>query len=180
MRVISGLARGKRLLFPPEAAGVRPTVDRVKEGLFSAIQFAIPGAKVLDLFAGSGQLGIECLSRGADFAVFIDQNRDCADCVKQNLKTCGFFDKARVSVGDGENFLKRTADTFDIIFLDPPYGAGLLGKLLPLVADKLNPRGTVVFEQPAEEDFIEEVQGLEFKKRYKYGKIFITIFEKGE
>ena len=178
MRVISGLARGKRLMSPPETTGVRPTVDRVKEGLFSAIQFAIPGAKVLDLFAGSGQLGIECLSRGADTAVFIDQSRDCTDCVKQNLKSCGLFEKARVSIGDGESFLKRTADTFDIIFLDPPYGSDLLQKVLPLVADKLNPRGTLVFEQPSEEEFVDELAGLEFKKRYKYGKIFITIFEK--
>ena len=178
MRVISGFARGKKLLHPPGTSEVRPTIDRVKEGLFSAIQFAVPGARILDLFAGSGQLGIECLSRGADFAVFIDQNRDCVDCVKQNLKTCGFFDKARVAIGDSASFLRRTDEKFDMVFLDPPYGQGLLEKVLPLLSDKLNPRGTVVFEQSGEEGQIEEISGLAFKKRYKYGKIYITIFEK--
>ena len=116
MRVISGLVRGKKLREPSDYS-IRPTTDMVKEALFNIIQFDLEGRKVLDLFAGTGQLGIECLSRGAASVTFVDQSKDSIGIVKQNLKTCGF--EARVVQADSISFLSR-CEKFDIILLDPP------------------------------------------------------------
>ena len=124
MRVITGSARGRRL---KELTGMetRPTTDKVKESLFSIIQFDIEGRRVLDLFAGTGQLGIEALSRGAASAVFIDRRADAVRLVKDNLELCGLSDRASVRCGDAMSYL-RSGEKFDLIFLDPPYAAGLL------------------------------------------------------
>ena len=124
MRVITGTARGRRL---KELQGMetRPTTDKVKESLFSIIQFDIEGRRVLDLFAGTGQLGIEALSRGAAEAVFVDRRPDAVRLVQENLALCGFTDRARVKSGDALTYLK-SGEKFDLIFLDPPYAADLL------------------------------------------------------
>ena len=128
MRVITGSARGRRL---KEIQGLetRPTTDRVKEALFSVIQFDIEGRRVLDLFAGTGQLGIEALSRGADSAVFVEQRKDALQAVRENLETCGLSDRARVVSGDAMSYLK-SGEKFDLIFLDSPYASGLLEQAL--------------------------------------------------
>ena len=120
MRVITGSARGRRLL---ELAGgeTRPTADRVKEGVFNIIQFDIEGRRVLDLFAGTGQLGVEALSRGAAEAVFVEQRRDAARLVTENLKLTGLADRARVVNGDALSYLAGAGERFDIVFIDPPY-----------------------------------------------------------
>ena len=123
MRVIAGQARGRRLQ-ALEGEETRPTLDRVKEGLFSSIQFVIEGARVLDLFAGSGQLGIEALSRGASFVVFIDQNPAATAIVTQNCKACGVFGASRVATMSAESFLAGSREQFDLVFLDPPYRGG--------------------------------------------------------
>ena len=128
MRVISGTARNKPLL-SVEGMDTRPTIDRVKEGVFSSIQFIIPGAKVLDLFSGTGQMGIECLSRGASFGVFVDMAPKAVDVTTKNLKNCGLFDKARVVNMVSQDFLRTTKDNFDIVFLDPPYNMGILDEI---------------------------------------------------
>lgn len=117
MRVITGSARGRRLK-EIEGLETRPTTDRVKEALFSVIQFDIEGRRVLDLFAGTGQLGIEALSRGAESAVFVEQRKDAVQAVRENLVVCGLSDRARVVSGDAMSYLK-SGEKFDLIFLDP-------------------------------------------------------------
>ena len=117
MRVITGTARG-RVLRTLEGEDVRPTTDRVKEAVFSIIQFEIEGRRVLDLFAGSGQLGIEALSRGAASATFVDMSKDSLSTVKYNLEHTKLGDNAKVVQTDALSFLKLTKDKFDIVFLD--------------------------------------------------------------
>ena len=125
MRVITGTARGRRL---GELTGkdTRPTTDRVKEGLFNVIQFDIEGRRVLDLFAGTGQLGIECLSRGAAHCTFVDQRKDAVKLVRENLEATELTDRAKVVQGDSLSFLSGTREKYHLIFLDPPYDANLL------------------------------------------------------
>ena len=120
MRVITGSARGRRLK-ELEGMETRPTTDRVKEGLFNVLQFDIEGRRVLDLFAGTGQLGIECLSRGAAEAVFAERRPDALKLIRENLKVTELSDRARVVAGDSMEFLSTTKEKFDIILLDPPY-----------------------------------------------------------
>ena len=124
MRVITGSARGRRLK-ELEGQETRPTTDRVKESIFNIIQFDVEGSRVLDLFAGTGQLGIEALSRGAAAAVFVEQRRDAAALVRENLKITGLTDRARVVNGEALSYLASAGEKFDIIFLDPPYAAKL-------------------------------------------------------
>ena len=128
MRVITGSARGRRLK-ELEGLETRPTTGKVKEALFSVIQFDIEGRRVLDLFAGTGQLGIEALSRGAECAVFVERRRDALQVIRENLEACGMTDKARVVNGDAMSYLK-SGEKFDLIFLDPPYASGLLEQSL--------------------------------------------------
>ena len=129
MRVITGTARGRRL---KELSGTetRPTTDRVKEGLFNIIQFDIEGRRVLDLFAGTGQLGIEALSRGAASAIFLDMRKDAASLVGENLKLTGLQDRGRVICGDAMAYLSTCREKFDIGFRVPPYGTALLVQAL--------------------------------------------------
>ena len=148
MRVITGTARGRRLK-TPEGMDIRPTTDNVKESIFNIIQFDIEGRRVLDLFAGTGQLGIECLSRGAREVVFIDQSRDAVKIVKDNLKTCGFT--APVLQQDAVAYL-HGGGKFDLIFIDPPYDAGMYDKVLETVnsVDNLTDGGIIVCESRRE------------------------------
>ena len=145
LRVITGTARGKRLR-ELEGQSTRPTTDRVKEGLFNAIQFDIAGGRVLDLFAGTGQLGIECLSRGADAAVFVDNSPKAAALIRENLRLTGLDARATVLQTDALDFLTRTRERFDLLFLDPPYSSGLLEEAIKRAAafDILKPRGIIV------------------------------------
>ena len=132
MRVITGSARGRRLL-TLEGMDVRPTVSKVKEGIFSAIQFDIEGRKILDLFAGSGQLGIEALSRGAQLCVFVDNSRNSLDIVKKNLNACELEKNARVVLSDYSSFLAGKTELFDIAFIDPPYRKGIIDEVMKLL-----------------------------------------------
>ena len=134
MRVITGSARGVRLL-TPDGLNTRPTSDRVKEGLFSVIQFEIEGRRILDLFAGTGQLGIEALSRGASSAVFVDQSPAAVKLVKENLRRAGMEKVGRVFQSDYEYFLKNCRESFDIIFLDPPYAEKFLENALKTISE---------------------------------------------
>ena len=137
MRVITGTARG-RVLRTLEGEDVRPTTDRVKEAVFSIIQFEIEGRRVLDLFAGSGQLGIEALSRGAASATFVDMSKDSLSTVKYNLEHTKLGDNAKVVQTDALSFLKLTKDKFDIVFLDPPYARLLSIRSCPKASASLN------------------------------------------
>lgn len=147
MRIITGSARGTKLT-TLEGDATRPTTDKVKEALFSMIQFDIEGRAVLDLFAGSGQLGLEALSRGAARGTFIDESRAAVDVIIDNAKKTHLFDRCRVSVSDAVPFLKSAAgrETYDIVFLDPPYASGLLKESLALLPSILAPGASVVCE----------------------------------
>ena len=179
MRVITGTARGVPLK-APKGMDTRPTMDQVKEGIFSAIQFEVEGANVLDLFAGSGQLGIEALSRGARFCVFVDRSRDSQNIVRQNLQTTGLAKQSRVAAMDYGAFLRSTGEVFDIALLDPPYGKGLLQEALPLLAPRMNPGGAILCESPRGEALPEEAGGFRIKKTYSYGKIALTLYRRPE
>ena len=129
MRVITGTARGRKLATPSNN-DIRPTTDNVKESIFNIIQFDIEGRRVLDLFAGTGQLGIECLSRGAESAVFVDQSREAVKLVRDNLKTCNL--NGTVLQMDSLSFLK-SCGSFDLIFVDPPYDSPVYDEVLKTI-----------------------------------------------
>ena len=145
MRVIAGEARGRRLEALPGTDVTRPTLSQVKEAMFNIIQFDVEGRKVLDLFAGTGQLGIEALSRGAAECLFVDSARDSVRLVQENLRRCGLA--ARVLQCDALGILK-SGEKFDLIFLDPPYGSGLEAKAIETVKefDILSRGGIMVVE----------------------------------
>ena len=180
MRVITGSAGGRRLL-ELEGMETRPTTSRVKEGVFNALQFDIEGRRVLDLFAGTGQMGIECLSRGAASAVFVEARGDAAALVKRNLELTGLADRAVVVNGNARDYLARTPERFDLAFLDPPYASGLLEEMLERMTapgfDILNPYGIIVAEHPADR-LLAVPAGYRLQKTYRYGKIAVTLFRR--
>lgn len=175
MRVISGSARGRRLT-PLEGDDVRPTTDRVKEAVFSIIQFHIEGRSFLDLFAGSGQMGIEALSRGAAKAVFVDQSRRSVSIVKKNLSAVGFESRAQLVNSDSLSYLKICREQFDLAFLDPPYSAGLLQQALPLTAKIMKKTGFIICESPINEELPEKIDEFTLDRNYRYGKIKVSIY----
>ena len=137
MSVVAGEARGRRLEALPGTDVTRPTLSQVKEAMFSIIQFEVEGAAVLDLFAGSGQLGIEALRRGARLAVFVEQSRKAQEVVRQNLLATTLAEHSRVTAMDAIAYLQGCRDHFDIALLDPPYRSGLLEKALPLLCERV-------------------------------------------
>ena len=179
MRVISGKARGISLK-TPDGMLTRPTADRVKEAMFSIIQFDIPGAKVLDLFAGTGQLGIEALSRGATSAVFIDQNKNANQLIRENLKKTKLDDSATVIQSDYLQYLLRCNERFNIVFLDPPYAEEFLENSLKIITeiDILQTGGIIVCERPLDKALSLEFSGFSRSKDYKYGNTLLAIYRK--
>lgn len=177
MRVITGSAKGRKLL-SPEGIVVRPTTEMVKEAIFSILNFRLEQATVLDLFAGSGQMGIEALSRGAKMCVFVDKSRSSQQLVIENLKSTKLFSSARVANMDAAMFLKSNTVKFDIIIADPPYNEGLTEKVLPSLADALADDGIVLCETAKTEDLPEEICGLKKHREYRYGKIKLTSYVK--
>ena len=178
MRVIAGEARGRRLEALPGTDVTRPTLDQVKEAMFSIVQFDLPGARVLDLFAGSGQLGIEALSRGAARCVFLDQNREAAAVVMRNCKACGLFDRSRVSVGDAARWLTACHEQFDLVLLDPPFRQGMLEEVLPAVEKVVAPGGIVLCESEAKLVLPAQVGSLVLRKQYRYGRVLLWRYTK--
>lgn len=178
MRVITGSARGTTLR-TLEGDNVRPTTDKVKEAIFSAIQFDIEGRRILDLFAGSGQLGIEALSRGAESATFVDADKNAIKIVKENLAKTKLDSLASVAQTDSIAFLTMTDKIFDIAFVDPPYGAGLLQKALSKIGDNIAEGGMVICEHPFKEELEDEYNGLVKYREYKYSKTAVTVYRKG-
>ena len=178
MRVIAGTARGTRLQTLPGTDVTRPTVDRVKEGMFSALQFILPGARVLDLFAGSGQLGIEALSRGAASCVFVDENRGAVQVVRHNLEAAGLADRARVFQTGAQGFVAAAAEQFDILLLDPPYRKGTLQALLPALDRVTAPGGVLLCESEREAELPDQIGALRLKKQYRYGTVLVSRYEK--
>ncbi len=179
MRVITGSARGRKLE-APQGLETRPTSDMVKEAMFSIIQFEVEEAMVLDLFAGSGQLGIEALSRGAKFAVFVDASREAQEVIRANLQSTGLAQKSRVAAMDALGFLKSTGDRFSIALLDPPYQKGLLEEALPLLAGKMEEDGVILCESEKNEILPQKAGAFALYKEYRYGKKKITVYRKEE
>lgn len=179
MRVITGKARGVNLK-TPEGLTTRPTTDRVKEALFSIINFDIPNARVLDLFGGTGQLGIEALSRGAKSAVFVDAGEPACKLIKENLRRTKLENQASVVRADYLDYLKRCKEQFDIIFLDPPYAEVFLENSIKSITeiDILQSGGIIVCERPLDKELPWEYRGYTRSKDYKYGKTLITLYRK--
>ena len=178
MRVITGTARGTNLK-PPVGLNTRPTSDRVKEALFNIIQYEIAG-QVLDLFAGTGQLGIEALSRGAERAVFVDQREDAIALVRENLRRTHFLDRAEIFRGDYLSYLDRCRNRFRLIFLDPPYAEKSLENAIKCIyeIDILADGGIIITERPRGKLLNEDFPGLTRSRDYNYGKTTITLFRR--
>ena len=179
MRVITGLAKGRRLAELP-GLDTRPTTSKMKEGLFSAIQFDIEGRRVLDLFAGTGQLGIEAVSRGAAFCDFVDSAPAALKVVRQNVKTCGFEDRSACHGKDFTAFLGRSREKYGLVFLDPPYASGNLERAMELIStiDIVVENGIMVCESPADHQLPELPAPYEKGKEYRYGKIKFTLYRR--
>ena len=177
MRVITGSARGRKLK-TLEGDSVRPTTDKVKESIFNIIQFDIEGRRVLDMFCGCGQLGIEALSRGAASAVFVDISRASIAVTEENLTTTGFRSMSKTVLANSLEYLDRTSEIFDIAFLDPPYHAGIMEDAIERVAPHMADGGIIVCETGEREVLPEDIDGFT-SKRYKYGKIALTVYRKG-
>ncbi len=177
MRVITGTARGRKL---ETLAGdeVRPTTDMVKEAVFSIIQFQVQGRAFLDMFAGSGQMGIEALSRGAREATFIDMRRDAVSVIRKNLETTGFEDKAQVVNADALSFVRSGAKKFDVAFVDPPYNKGLAEKALMVLPFAMNEGGVILCETALDEVLPESAGEFVLDRTYRYGKIKITSYRR--
>ena len=176
MRVITGTARGRKLK-TLDGESVRPTTDKVKEAMFSIIQFDIEGSRVLDMFSGCGQLGIEVLSRGARSAVFVDIFRSSIAVTEENLEATGFRGCSKTVLSNSLEYLDRTSEIFDIAFLDPPYKAGIMEDAIERVSPHMADGGIIVCETAAEEVLPEAFEGFT-SKRYKYGKIALTVYRK--
>ena len=176
MRVITGTARGRRLK-TPDGMDIRPTTDNVKESVFNILQFDIEGRRVLDLFAGTGQLGIECLSRGAREVIFIDQSRDAVKIIKENLKTCGFT--APVLQQDALAYL-GACGKFDLIFVDPPYDAELYAPVLEKInsIDILSDGGIILCEARREKDLPDMRPPYVKRREYAYGRVKLCLYSK--
>ena len=176
MRIISGSARGRRLK-EPMGMDTRPTTDKVKESLFNIIQFELEGRRVLDLFAGTGQLGLEALSRGAEHCTFVDQRREAAALVKENVKLCRFEGQARVVQGESQAFLRACGEKFDVIFPDPPYQTNLLEQCIEKITrfDILREHGIIVCESGTEWTIPPLEPPYEAGREYRYGQIKLTV-----
>ena len=181
MRVIAGKVKGRRLSVP-KRKGVRPTSDYLREALFDILGSSIHGVRFLDLYAGSGAVGIEALSRGSAEVVFLEQDPGCLRVLRKNLEIAGLGSK-RVIAGDVLRALPRLVrqgESFDMIFLDPPYGAGLAGRTLEIVSsgDLLRPQGRVIVEHFAKERLPPQVGRLQRLREKKHGQTMLTFYER--
>lgn len=178
MRVIAGEKRGVQLVSPP-GDDIRPTYDRVREAVFGKLQFALAGMTVLDLFAGSGAMGIEALSRGAAFVYFVDRNERAVLTVKRNVAKAKYEEKCKIVKNDYISALKlfKNGIQFDIVFIDPPYASGYYEKaLIALDEEKLlKPGALAVLESDGTLDFT--LGNYTESKTKKYGKTTITYLE---
>jgi len=176
MRIISGSARGRRLK-EPVGNSIRPTSDKIKESVFNIIQFDVEGRRVLDLFAGSGQYGIEALSRGARNVVFVDSASESVKLVKENLKISGFSEMASVYGRDAIRFLE-SEEKYDLIFVDPPYDTTLADRAVQKIVefDKLNINGIIICELKVSATTPTVTQPYSLQKEYRYGGVKILRF----
>lgn len=177
MRVITGSARGRNLATLEGENVTRPTTQCTKEALFSSIQFELEDAKVLDLFAGCGQLGIEALSRGASFCTFVENNRQAYKVVESNIKTCNMENCSKLVFSDAVSFLQKK-DNFDIAFVDPPYNAGLIEQVMPKLTRLMSPDGVIICETAKDKELAQTVGEWSVSKVKNYGKTKLTYYRK--
>ncbi len=175
MRIITGLARGTKLI-TLEGDHTRPTSEKVKEAVFSAIQFDVHDRKVLDLFGGSGQMALEAVSRGAEKAVIIDNDRGAFSVIKENAAKAKLMEKCVILNSDWKDFVKHTKDKFSLVFLDPPYKAGFLDEVLAKIYEyKILTDDAIVVCESDGDGVPVPPDGIN-AKIYKYGKTYISIF----
>lgn len=180
MRIITGIARGVKLSSLEGDDITRPTTERAKEGIFSAIQFELEGRRVLDLFSGSGQMALEALSRGARDAVMIDESADAVEVIKANAKKSKLIKSCRISRMDYSEFLKYASgrEKFDIVFLDPPYSKSMKDEILKKVTRaNILSDGAVVICETDKDDINGDIHGLTLRKKYKYSRVLTYIFD---
>lgn len=179
MRVITGTARGRKLKDLP-GLDTRPTTDKVKESIFNIVQFDVEGRRVLDLFAGTGQLGIEALSRGAEKCVFVDASRSAVSVVKENVTATGFENQSRVVQSDALSFLTSCREKFGLCFLDPPYASDLLDQALLKMAeiDIMLENGIIVCESAVDKLLPQLPAPYGMGREYRYGKIKLTLYHR--
>ena len=175
MRIITGSARGRRLT-APQGMDVRPTAEVTKEAVFSAIHFEVEGARMLDLFAGTGQMGLEAISRGARSVTFVENGRPSLEALRSNIAACGFEQQCRVVAMDAIGFLKLGGGEYDIAFIDPPYNQGLAQAALPLVAQQMAPGGIILCETDRHEEMPKEAGVFSLIKTRRYGKAMIHTY----
>ncbi len=178
MRVISGSVRGLKLI-APEGVETRPTTDRVKESIFNILQPYVPCENVLDLFAGSGAMGIEALSRGCLSCVFVEKSKDAISIIHKNLDKSRFASSSHVVFGDALAYLDNCTKQFDLIFLDPPYNKGLLSSVFGKIFsnDLLSDEGIVLVESEAGGETVTHDR-FECFKQAKYGKTVVSVFRR--
>jgi 16S rRNA (guanine966-N2)-methyltransferase len=185
LRIISGQAKGRKLYTPPahQQSLIRPTADRAREAIFSILAESVKNSRVLDLFAGTGAMGIEALSRGSHSAVFVDIHGQAIQIIERNLDLCGFLDKSQVLKRDlakGLFCLQRIAakDKFNLIFIDPPYGKGLELTILQqlAVSELLSPEAVVILETEVKEHIPENTGTLVLTDTRKYGRAKFSFF----
>ena len=177
MRIIGGRHRGRKLA-DFKGNDIRPTADRVKESLFNILSVRVVGASVLDLFCGSGNLGLESLSRGAAKAHFNDLSKDSLAVLKKNLAAVGEEGKSRITNLDYLACLGSTAESYDLIFIDPPYAKEFGVPALEIIAKRglLTEDGIAIYER--DRSFEGEIEGLEKFDERKYGKTYLTFFKR--
>ncbi len=181
MRIITGRAKGKRLQ-TPDGMHTRPTTERVKESVFSIIQWDIEGRNVLDLFGGSGQLGLEAISRGAARCDIVESDRAAQRIIEGNIRNCGFEKEVRLVKGDSFQFLERSKkNAYGLIFLDPPYGGEMLNRALEIICriDILAEGGIIICESGEEDTLITVPQPYRVLRQYHYSHSNITTITKG-
>jgi len=181
LRVISGIAKGHKLK-TVKGSTTRPTSDMVKESLFNIIAEYVPDARVLDLFAGTGNLGIEALSRGARYAVFVDKSRECIRIIRENLIHTRLLEKAEIIQANSIEYIKKLSHTdskFDIIFMDPPYNENLIVPVLDIIGngDIISENGIIAVERTNKNEIPEQIGCLiKFKDR-KYGTTSLSFYK---
>lgn len=179
MRVIYGIFKGLKLN-EPKNRNIRPTTDKVKEAIFDSIQFDIIGKTFLDLFSGSGQMGIEALSRGAKFVTFVDESLDSIKLLKSNLSKLGSFVDSKYSIvnNDALSFLKLNNINFNFVFMDPPYNKELLPELISKISDFIHLDGTLICEHESELLLPNKINDLAISRNKRYGTVAVTFYKK--
>lgn len=179
MRIITGIAKNKPIK-SLEGESVRPTSSRVKEAIFSSLQFDIEGRRVLDLFAGSGQLGLESLSRGAASCVFVDKSAASVETVSSNIKSTGLGKHFRLVNTDACSYLRGCDEKYDLVFLDPPYKAGLLPEVFALLDGVCTAGAIIICEHAADTALSDRIgEDIHMYKQSRYGKTSVTFYKKG-